>query len=214
MSLATQLEETLNSFVGSLSEQAQQTVGQSMQQLMESNVADNAINVGSNAPDFTLPSTQGDAVKLSELLAKGPVVISFFRGGWCPFCNLEFKALMDKLPEIEACNATLVTISPETMENSKATVEKFSLTYTVLSDVGNVIAKEYGLLMTVSEDMRPLYLEWGIDVPTANGDDTYELPVPATYIIGNDGVVKYAYINKNYTSRMQPEEIIEKLKEC
>lgn len=175
--------ESVENFIQSLPEDVQQTVGAVMQRLMISDVADGARQVGDRAPDFILPNVRGGKSKLSEYLAKGPVVLSFYRGGWCPYCNLEFKALHDKLPEIEALGATLVGVSPETPDVSQQTVKDHHLEFEVLSDVGNVIAREYGLIMVVDDEIRPHYLQWGIDLPGSNGDESYELPIPATYVV-------------------------------
>ncbi len=210
--LAEQTEKAANEFISRLSEDAQKIVGGSFEKLLVSDVAKDAINVGDKAPDFSLPSVRGGNIRLYEALKKGPVILSFYRGGWCPFCNLEFKALQERLPEMKALDATLIGVSPETPDNSLSTVEKHQLKFDVLSDVGNVVVREYGLIMTVYEEVRPLYLEWGIDLPASNGDDSYELPVPATYVIDTDGVIRAAHVDKDYTKRMEPADIVAALR--
>ena len=141
------------------------------------------------------------------------MVLNFYRGGWCPFCNLELQTLQARLPEIKALGATLVGISPETPDNSLTAIEKHQLEFEVLSDVGNKTARKFGLLFTVYEEMRPLYLKWGLDVPASNGDDSWELPVPATYVIDRNAVVHAAHVDKDYTKRMEPDEVIAALQE-
>ena len=210
--LAEQTEKALNEFISTLSEDAQKIVGGNFEKLLASNVAKDAINVGDKAPDFNLPNVKGGNIRLYEALKKGPVVLSFYRGGWCPFCNLEFKALQKRLPEIKVLGASLIGISPETPDNSLSTVEKHQLQFDVLSDAGNVVAREYGLIMTVYEEVRPLYLEWGINLPESNGDDSYELPVPATYVIDTDGIIRAAHVDKDYTKRMEPADIVAALR--
>ncbi len=210
--LAEQTQETVETFIGGLSEDVQQTVGGVMQRLMSSNIADNASNVGGKAPEFSLPNVKGGETALSELLESGPVVLSFYRGGWCPFCNLEFKALHDKLPEMQTLGATLVGVSPETLAVSQQTAQDNALEFEVLSDEGNRVAREYGLIMVVDEAIRPHYLQWGIDIPTSNGDETFELPVPATYVIDQSGVIRAARVDKDYTKRMEPADIVAALK--
>lgn len=210
--LAEQTQETVEAFIGGLSEDVQQTVGGVMQRLMSSNVADDASNVGDKAPGFRLPNVKGGETALSELLESGPVVLSFYRGGWCPFCNLEFKALHDKLPEMQALGATLVGVSPETLAVSQQTVQDHDLEFEVLSDEGNHVASEYGLLMVVDEAIRPHYLQWGIDIPSSNGNETFELPVPATYVIDQSGIIRAAHVDKDYTKRMEPADIVAALK--
>lgn len=210
--LAEQTQETVEAFIGGLPEEVQQTVGGVMQRLMSSNITDNASNVGDKAPEFSLPNVKGGDTTLSELLESGPVVLSFYRGGWCPFCNLEFKALHDKLPEMQALGATLVGISPEALAVSQQTAQDNALEFEVLSDEGNRVARDYGLVMIVDEAIRPHYMQWGIDIPTANGDETFELPVPATYVIDQSGVIRAAHVDKDYTKRMEPADIVAALR--
>lgn len=210
--LAEQTQETVEAFIGGLPEEVQQTVGGVMQRLMSSNITDNASNVGDKAAEFRLPNVKGGDSALSELLESGPVVLSFYRGGWCPFCNLEFKALHDKLPEMQALGATLVGISPEALAVSQQTAQDNALEFEVLSDEGNRVARDYGLVMVVDEAIRPHYMQWGIDIPTANGDETFELPVPATYVIDQSGVIRAAHVDKDYTKRMEPADIVAALR--
>lgn len=209
--LAQQTQKTMQDFLSSIPEQAQQTIGSAFEKLMKSDVGDNAPSKGDKAPNFELPNVRGGSLELLEKLKQGPVVLSFYRGGWCPFCNLEFKALSDILPKIKTKGASLIGISPELPDTSLSTIEKHKLPFEVLSDVGNKIANKYGLLMTVYEEIRPLYEEWGIDVPTSNGDESYQLPIPATFVIKQDGNIQACYINKDYTSRMEPADILQAL---
>lgn len=210
--LAEQTRETVEAFINGLSPEVQQTVGEVFQRLLSSNITDHAKSVGDIAPDFRLPSVKGGAVSLRELLQRGPVVVSFYRGGWCPFCNLEFKALHDKLAEMQTLGATLVGISPETLTVSQQTVKEHELEFEVLSDEGNSVAREYGLVMVVDEAIRPYYAQWGIDIPAVNGDETFELPLPATYVIDQAGVIRAAFVDKDYTRRMEPADIVTALK--
>ena len=206
--LAKQTQKALEDFLTSIPADQQQIVGDAFEKLMKSDAGDNAPSVGDMAPGFELPNERGGSTTLTERLEQGPVVLSFYRGGWCPFCNLEFKALSDILPEIENKGASLIGISPERPDASLSTIEKHNLPFEVLSDVGNKVADQYGLIMTVYEEIRPLYQQWGIDVPAANGDDSYQLPIPATYVIKQDGSIQACYVNKDYTSRMEPADIL------
>ena len=210
--LAEQTQATVEAFIAGLPENVQQTVGEVFQRLLNSNITDHAKDVGDTAPEFRLPNVKGGTTSLSALLERGPVVLSFYRGGWCPFCNLEFKALHDKLPEIQTLGATLVGISPETLAVSRQTVQDHELEFEVLSDEGNQVARDYGLVMVVDEAIRPHYAQWGIDIPAANGDETFELPVPATYVIDQSGVIRAAHVDKDYTKRMEPTDIVAALK--
>jgi peroxiredoxin len=206
--LAKQTQKALQDFLASIPAEQQQVVGAAFEKLMKSDAGNNAASVGDMAPDFELPNVRGGSTTLTERLKQGPVVLSFYRGGWCPFCNLEFKALSDILPEIENKGASLIGISPELPDESLSTIEKHKLPFEVLSDVGNKVADQYGLIMTVYEEIRPLYQQWGIDVPAANGDNSYQLPIPATYVIKQDGSIQASYVNKDYTSRMEPADIL------
>ena len=211
--LSAQLDETVNSFMSSLPDDEAQIVGASFEKLHASHTGESAIAVGDIAPDFSLPGATGAAVSLSDRLNGGPVIVSFYRGGWCPFCNLELQALQALLPEIKALGASLISISPETPDNSMTTAEKNQLEFDVLSDIGNKTARDYGLIFTVYEEMRPLYIKWGLDVPASNGDDSWELPVPATYVIDSNGVARAAHTDKDYTKRMDPEQILAALRD-
>lgn len=211
MNYAEQYQQIVQEFMESLPSDAKNIVEQNFVEIMSADHGNNALNEGATASDFTLPNVKGRQTQLSELLEEGPVVINFYRGGWCPFCNLEFKSLHDVLPQIKQHGATLIGISPELPDNSLGTVEKHNLQFEVLSDVGNKVAEQYGLVMKVPEVIRPLYLEWGLDLPTVNGENTWELPIPATYVINTDGKIITAYVNKNYTERMEPNDIIKAL---
>ena len=211
MSYSEQYQQIVQEFMAGLPDEAQAIVMKNFEEIMSSDFGDNALNEGATASDFTLPNLKGEATQLSTLLDEGPVVINFYRGGWCPFCNLEFKSLHDVLQQIRQHDATLVGISPELPDNSMNTAEKHNLQFEVLSDVGNKVADQYGLVMKVPEVIRPLYLEWGLDLPTVNGEESWELPIPATYVINTDGKVVRAYVNKNYTERMEPDDIIKAL---
>ena len=194
--------------MSALAEDEVQIVAGSFEKLHASKIAEHAIDIGDVAPDFTLPNVTGDQVSLQEILRLGPVVLSFYRGGWCPFCNLELHALQSCLPEIKALGGSLIGISPETPDKAMAAIDEHQLEFEVLSDIGNKTARRYGLLFTVYEEMRPLYLKWGLDVPASNGDNSWELPVPATYIIDRNGVVAAAHVDKDYTKRMEPGTVL------
>ena len=213
MTLSKQTEQALNEFMASLPGEQQTTVANAFQELMASTVTSNAINIDDQASPFELPNVRGGSLSLSTVLQDGPVVLSFYRGSWCPFCNLELNALQAMLPEIKACGARLIAVSPELPDNSLSHAEKLGLEFDVLTDLGNEVARDYGLVMAIHETLRPLYLQWGLDVPAANGDDSYELPVPATYVIDTTGTIRAAYIEKDYTKRMEPAAIVDALKE-
>jgi peroxiredoxin len=211
-SLAQQTQQTLDDFLAALPDDQQRVVAAAFRELLASNVASDACSVGDRAPGFKLPNVRGGAIDISDALSEGPVVLSFYRGSWCPFCNLELNALQRHLPDIRGCGARLIAVSPEKPDSSLSHAEKLSLEFDVLSDLGNRTASDYGLIMTVAETLRPLYLQWSIDLPAANGDESHQLPVPATYVIDSAGVIRAAYVEKDYTKRMEPAEIVRALK--
>jgi len=146
----------------------------------------NCLKVGDYAANFDLPNAQGKSIKLADLLTKGPVVLVFYRGSWCPFCNRELHSLQEILPKIKAEGASLVAISPQLPESSAATVSKNGLSFEVLSDVGNHTGKAYGLVYSVPKLERPFYSLFGADLPKYNGDESFEIPLPATYMGSGD----------------------------
>ena len=176
-----------------------------------SGLADSALTVGDAAPTFSLPNASGETVALSDVLASGPVILTFYRGGWCPYCNLELRAYQALLPEIEAAGATLVAVSPQTPDASLTTQEKKDLTFTVLSDEGNAVARQFGLVHTLPADLVAAYDQFGLDVAGSNGDASGDLPLPATYVIDPDGTIRYAFVDADYTKRAEPSEVLASL---
>ena len=180
--------------------------------LTQTGIARQSVKAGEQAPDFTLPDVFGNEVTLSELLKQGPVVVTFYRGEWCPFCNLQLRAYQRILPQIQSVGATLVAISPQMPDHSLSTVEKKELTFSVLSDVGNTVARAYRLVFTLEERIRPLYTTIGSDLPTFNGDASWELPMPATFLVAQDGTVRLAFVAEDFTRRLEPADLLDGLR--
>lgn len=176
--------------------------------LVKSGQAERAIHQGQKAPDFTLPDAKGQPVRLSDLLKKGPVILTFYRGGWCPFCNLQLKSYQSHLAEIRAKGAELVAVSPQTPESTLSTAEQDALTFPVLSDVGGKVARTYGLVFKVPDDVVPIYKKFGIDLEKHNGDARHELPIPGTYLIGRDGTVLLSHVDADYKKRLPVETLL------
>ena len=190
----------------------QAVMDQATDDLAASGMAGGFLQVGDVAPDFVLPDALGNAVALADLRAQGPVVLAFYRGAWCPYCNLEVQLLQQALPDIQALGATLVAISPQTPDNSLSLAEKHGLALPVLSDAGNAVARRFGLVFTVPEALRAVYDKLGIDIPAHNGDGSFELPVPGTYVVGRDGTIAFAYANVDYTRRVAVRDILAALR--
>lgn len=181
-------------------------------ELAADGIAGRAVNVGEKAPDFTLASARGEKVTLSTLLAQGPVVLTFYRGGWCPYCNMELHALQQALPEIRASGADLVAISPELPDKAMDTQARHALEFEVLSDVGNHVCEAFGLTFELPEQLRPIYTSIGIDIPAFNGDDSFVLPVPASYVVDSDGIIRHHFVNVDYTRRLEPDDLLQVLR--
>lgn len=176
-------------------------------------ISDNALKTGDFVKDFSLPNVDNSLISLESVLhQKDFVLLSFYRGVWCPYCNLELKALQSIKTELDALNVELIAISPQTPDNSLSTQEKNELTFKVLSDMDNVVAKEFGLIFSLDEALRPIYQTFGIDIIAANHSETYELPMPATYLISKNKEILYHFIDEDYTKRSEPEAIVELIK--
>jgi len=180
--------------------------------LVATGIAAQALAKGDTAPVFALPDHMGNTVRSTDLLAAGPVLVNFYRGEWCPYCNLELRAYQQYLNRIKKAGATLIAISPMLPDNSIEIAAKNDLAFPVLSDVGNNVANDFGLMFTVDSRIQAMYLQrLGNDLPTLNGDDSFTLPLPATYVIGQDGIITYSYVNADYRLRADPEDVLEKI---
>ena len=188
-----------------------ETMDRATESLRERGIDDHSLRAGDRAPEFTLPNHKGESLGLSDLLDGSTLVLSFYRGGWCPYCNLELNALQQRVQEMEALGSRLVAISPEMPDKSLDTRERHELSFDILYDQGNRVAERFGLVFTLPEVLRPIYQQFGLDIPGYNGDDSFRLPMPATYIITGDGEIVYAFVDPDYTRRMEPQEILDRL---
>jgi peroxiredoxin len=169
---------------------------------------------GAIAPQFELPNASGKLVALKDALSHGNVVLTFYRGTWCPFCNLQLKLYQDILSQIKSLGASLIAVSPMTPDNSLSFKEKHSLEFEVLSDIGNAVSSKYGIVYKVDKKAIEVTLKLGLDTPSVfNGTDKWELPLPATFIINDKGIIVHTFIEKDYTKRMEPEQILDILKQ-
>ena len=187
------------------------TIVASLDKLSRSEVAQTAKNVGDIAPNFCLPNVKGQYIHLEEILQTGPVVLSFYRGGWCPYCNLELQLLQHYLPLIKAFDARLIAISPEAPDQIFITAKPNQLNFEVVSDQEYQVTRQYGLIYTLFEEMYPIYQMWKSDLHNYNRNNSYELSAPATYIIDKKGIIKTVYLALDYTTRMEPADVIKVL---
>lgn len=180
-------------------------------------VLDRAKKVGDKAPDFKLPDAQGGTFDLKEARAKGPVIVTWFRGEWCPFCNKQLVGMQERLKDLEAAGATVVAISPQTMEHTEATVTKDSVTFHMLSDEGFKVGEAYGVRYEMPPAMKEQLKKYNLDLTKYNGgtpgEDGDELPLTATYIIDQEGTIKYAFLDPDYTKRASPDDLLKVLGE-
>ncbi len=188
------------------------TYADGIEAVKKAEVTRTAKQVGDNAPDFLLPDAKGGDFVLSQALAKGPVVLTWYRGGWCPYCNLQLAAYQRILPKIEKLGATLVAISPELPDKSLTTVEKNGLKFQVVSDRNLVVAGRYGLVFKLTPAVVELYGEF-FDIAEYNGEDAAknQLPLAATYVIGGDGKIAWSFLESDYTLRAEPADILKAL---
>jgi peroxiredoxin len=177
-------------------------------ELKQKCLAANILPIGAKIPEFQLQDHDGKNVSSSYLLAKGRLVLCFIRGRWCPFCVGQMEAMNLILPEIEQEGSTLVAISPQTVQQSFFMRDQHKLRFPLLSDAGNKVARQFGLTYRVPDEQRAIYQRAFVNLPFVNGDDSWELPIPATYIIDRDGTVLYASANEDYTERPEPEDIV------
>lgn len=177
-------------------------------ELIASGQAERALRAGDKAPAFTLTDPDGTLVSSTELLEKGPLVISFYRGVWCPYCNMELQALEEALPEFQAVGASLVAISPQTPVNSRKSVRQNKLSFAILSDARNDVAAAFGLRFALPDYLVELYKALKNDLPAVNGDPSWTLPMPARYVVGQDGTILYSEVNPDYTRRPEPADLL------
>jgi len=177
----------------------------------QSGIYDRAKKAGDRAPDFTLKNAAGKEVSLPSLLKKGPVVLTWYRGGWCPYCNLTLAALQEKLPEFQAAGATLVALTPELPAFAEDTTKKGKIAFEVLSDVGNNVARKYGIVFKMTPDVAEAMHKYAKTMER-NGDKSDELPMAAAYVIAPDGEITYAFLDADYRLRAEPSRLVDEVK--
>jgi peroxiredoxin len=176
--------------------------------LIASGQAERALKAGMKAPDFALPDAHGATVRSAELLKKGPLVLTFYRGIWCPYCNMDLQAIEATANDIRALGASLVAISPQTAPSRRKSERENGLSFRILSDHGNALANQFGLRFRLPDELIALYKGFGNDLTIGNGEDSWTLPMPARYVVGTDGTIAYAEVNVDYTRRPDPSELL------
>lgn len=212
MNMQKELENQLNEGLKNRTKEIKDIMENSAQKLVDEKVGANALKVGDKIPEATLVNAMDKSVKIYDLIAKGPLVISFYRGAWCPYCNIELRAYKEMLPQIIEAGGNFVAISPEIPDSSLSLIEKHELEFEVLSDIDNAFAKKLGLVFKLDDKLTGVYEMFGFEIDKAQGNTNKEIPIPATYVIDRDGTVLLAYVNTDYTKRLDPMLAIEAVK--
>ena len=208
-----ELEELSREVRSNASPERLQANAQTISDLVANGLSASALREGDVAPEFSLPDARGHVVALKTLLDRGPVVVSFYRGGWCPFCNLELRGLQRVLPEIVQMGASLVAISPQLPDNSLSTQEKNQLTFPVLSDVGNIEAKRFGIVFTLPTALIDANRAIGRELVEINGETgAAQLPMPATFVLDKSGVIRLAFVEEDWSKRLDPDIVLDTLR--
>lgn len=202
------LAATAQHLASALPAAAAQTIDAGIVRTEAAGLACHAFSVGQPAPNFTLPDATGQPQTLASLLAHGPVVLTFYRGNWCPYCNVQLRAYQQALPELARHGATLVAISPQTPDFTSLTASEKELTFPVLSDVGNQVARQYGLAYGVGPEVAATLRSVGIDLAAYNGTADDELPLTATFVIDTNGIISWAEVIANFKDRPDPAAIL------
>ncbi|MFP4499473.1 MAG: peroxiredoxin-like family protein [Candidatus Hydrogenedentota bacterium] len=206
-SLQDKLDEQREAFTQQAPPEMRATFAQGIDQVAQSGVIDSALKEGDRAPDFTLPADNGDTVTLHEALEAGPVVLVWYRGGWCPYCNIALQALDDALPRIQEAGGSLLAISPETLPNAEKTGEEGAFEFPILSDEDNRVARKYGIVYTLPDPVAQAF-KGSVDLEKFNGNNKNELPLAVTYVVDSDRTIRYAFIEADYKKRAEPAEIV------
>ena len=210
-SLKSQLDEKKANFEKNADDTKKRIYKEGSADVANSDILSKAKNIGDIAPNFTLKNAIGESVSLKDYLKKGPVVLTWYRGGWCPYCNLTLNQLQQELPNFKANGANLLALTPEVPDESISTAEKNHLEFEVLSDIHNKIAKDYGIVFQLTDDVAGIY-NTSFELNKHNGDASNELPLAATYIINEEGKIEYAFLDTDYRNRAEPSEITAFLK--
>lgn len=212
MSLKAILEETVAASINKFPPEVMAVIVQSSAELEAKGIGNDALKAGDKLPDATLTDANGKSISIASLLENGPLIINFYRGGWCPYCNFELKAYQELLADIQALGGQLVAITPEKADNSLSTIEKNELEFAVLTDVGNAFAQALGLAFELPEKLQTVYAGFGLDLPEKNADNRWMLPIPATLVVKSDGEIVLSHVDRNYTKRLEPSDALAALK--
>lgn len=211
-SLREQLLSKAQASAAKTPEKAKKIMMKAITDLKSSEVMNSALKKGDKIPSFALQDATKGKISSASLLKKGPVIITFYRGAWCPYCNLQLRDLQQHIKAIKATGAELVAISPEKPDSTLKTVKKQKLDFYVLSDSNSKVGKEFGLMFNLDPELKKLYSNFGIDLAASNSSKKWELPLAATYIVDQNGMIIYSFVDADYKKRAETTELIKILK--
>ena len=212
MTLKEQLKHMKNASIERMPHAIMKVFTDSIYDLKKNNLKENALKVGNCIPDINLKNIDGSTVLLSDLIEKDYLVLNFYRGGWCPYCNIELREYERLLINFDELNTSIVGISSETIELANNTTKKNTLSFPVLTDVNAKLMKEIGIVFKVNEASKKEFENFGMDLSTINGNSNFELPVPAVYVINLKMEVMYVHFEEDYMTRLEPTELLTILK--
>lgn len=209
--LATQIQQFNIELAAKVPQEVLEAFGKSIEDLKTKNIEEKSIKIGETIPNFSLKNAKNEVVNSSDILKNGKMIIAFYRGSWCPYCNLELKALQEKISEFKEKNATLVAISPQSPDNSLTVIEKHHLTFEVLTDKDNVFAKQLGIVFELQDFVLPYYHALGIDLSSFNKNADNSLPIPAVFVLNESSKIIYKFADANYMNRIDIDELLKTL---
>ncbi len=209
--LATQIQQFNIELAAQVPQEVLEAFGKSIEDLKTKNIEEKSIKIGETIPNFSLKNAKNEVVNSSDILKNGKMIIAFYRGSWCPYCNLELKALQEKISEFKEKNATLVAISPQSPDNSLTVIEKHHLTFEVLTDKDNVFAKQLGIVFELQDFVLPYYHALGIDLSSFNKNADNSLPIPAVFVVNESSKIIYKFADANYMNRIDIDELLKTL---
>ena len=209
--LAKQIEQFNNELATQVPQEVLEAFGKSIKDLKTKNIEEKSIKLGAIMPDFSLPNAKNEIIHSKEIFKSGKMIIAFYRGSWCPYCNLELKALQENLSKINDKKVSLVAISPQSPDNSLTVIEKHNLTFEVLTDKDNTFAKQLGIIFELQDFVLPFYNALGINLSSFNKNDDNSLPIPAVFVVNENGIIIYKFADVNYMNRIDIDELLNTL---
>jgi peroxiredoxin len=212
MSLQNRLDTLKQEFTANVPEDMLAVMNQETEKLIAADIVENAIQTGQHLPDGQLTAANGQQVAIDQIIDGKPLVISFYRGGWCPYCNLELQGLQEIASQIRDLGANIIAMSPESVAHTQDTKQKNGVSFDIYSDQSSEYAKALGLVFSLPKSLQEIYLTFDIDIEKHNGESKFELPIPTTIIVKPNREVVYLFADGDYTKRSEPSKLLDVLK--